>query len=343
MASMLERIERLQLIESLMPKQGDGADRGLTIVELEQRLANQPGFKVPHRRTLQRDLLEMTEEGRVAVLSNSEGGPRYQAISEPFEFDPALWGFFLEHLKQDLEGLVSASDLVNMMRSLQRPSQEYEYTLDERKLRILPDSLRLRPAEIRPQPFGCVLRALASGCALRAVYYDRLCQRSEPVLHPLALLQRGPRVYLYAMKNDETTDRMYALDRFFSAECLPDAARTLPDFDLDQRIANGRADFANGEMITLKVLVRGYIRQLVEDCPLVEGQLLEALDEDRDAALLTVEIPSSGQLLRWVLAGGENITVLEPIEFRDVVAEQIRRVSARYQINSEFERSSYST
>ena len=150
------------------------------------------------------------------------------------------------------------------------------------------------------------------------------------MLHPLGLLQRGPRVYLYAMKNDEAGDRMYAVDRMVVAECLPIAARQMPDFSLDQRVADGRADFANGEVVQLKAIVRGYIEQLLYDCPFNDGQQLVPLEDEEQGALLTVELPSSGQLLRWILAGGGNITVLEPPGFRDVVVGQVRGMIACY-------------
>jgi proteasome accessory factor B len=323
-----ERIERLKRIEELL------SDDGLTIAELEHKLSDNSDYKLPHRRTLQRDLQEIIEEGRVEVLAADEGGPLYRRIQEPFALNSAVLAYVLKRLQDDLKGLVSATDLAEWLRKLQPQSAESpDYVFDKSKLRILPDSLRLQAAEIRHQPFAGVLQALATGCALRVVYFDRLNQRSEPVLHPLAMLQRGPRIYLYAIKNDETVDRMYALDRFISAECLPIAARTLPDFDLDQRIANGNADFSNGEAIQLKLVVRGYIRRLVEDCPLATGQLMESLDDDMDSALLSVTMPSSGQLLRWILAGGENITVLEPADFRDVVVGQIFNTSARYKNN----------
>jgi predicted DNA-binding transcriptional regulator YafY len=334
-ASLPNRIDRLKLIENLLPSEQDGGKRGPTIAELLQKLEQEPGFHLPTRRTLERDLRELCKEGRVCALAQ-EGGPnRYQRVHEPFEFDPTIWEFLLKQLEQDLDGMMSADQFAHIMHRLQLP--DAGIALDDSKLRILPDSLRLRPAPLNPKVLGCVLRALASGSALRVSYQDRLGKHSKPVLHPLGLLQRGPRVYLYAMKNDETSDRMYALDRIAVAECLPVAARQMADFSLDQRIADGRADFANGEVIQLKAVVRGYIETLLYDCPFNDSQQLVPLDGEEEGALLTVELPSSGQLLRWILAGGENVTVLEPVSLRDVVLGQVNRISARYRVISEFE------
>ncbi len=325
-ARMQDRIERMNLIENLLPSERQGARCGWTLAQIEQRLGNEPGMRLPHRRTLQRDLQEMANEGRIRML-NADGAPLYQRQEEPLEFDAEVWDFLLLQLKQDLEGLMSASQLAQVLRRLQL--RDDGTALDTRKLRILPDSLRLRPALLDYHVLGCVLRALAGEKALKVSYCDRTGKRTEPVLHPLGLMQRGPRVYLYAMKNDESSERMYALDRITRAECLPISARTKPDFDLDQCIHDGRADFANGEVIHFKAEVRGYIEQLVYDCPLNANQTLTPLD-DGEGSLLTVQMPSSGQLLRWILAGGENITVLAPDGLREVVVGQVRGMAMQY-------------
>lgn len=69
--------------------------------------------------------------------------------------------------------------------------------------------------------------------------------RGEAVLHPQALIQRGPIPYLFALKNDESEPvRLYALRRMIRAEALMQVcARAADGFDLDRAIAGGQADF----------------------------------------------------------------------------------------------------
>ena len=69
-------------------------------------------------------------------------------------------------------GVVSARQLEVILTKLQLP--DAGSGLDHSKLRILPDSLRLRPAPLNPKVLGSVLRALTSGSALRVSYQDRL-------------------------------------------------------------------------------------------------------------------------------------------------------------------------
>ncbi|MDC7690379.1 helix-turn-helix transcriptional regulator [Vogesella indigofera] len=325
-------MERLNLIFELLPSNRSGSARGLTIAELEAKLGDQSEIEIPHRRSLQRDLQVLVREDRVVVLGTAKGDlPRYQRVEEPFEIEEPVWNYLLQHLKRDLEGMVSAGQLSKILNRLKLKDEGLD--LGEDKICILPDSLRLQPAQIDYQVFANVLRALADGAALRVRYIDRLGKASEPVLHPLGVMQRGPRVYLCAMKNDEQDERMYALDRMRSAECLPISARQKSDFDFNRQIAEGRVDFANGQQITLKATVRGYVEQLLYDCPMHDSQKLDPLETEEAGSLLTVTLPASGQLLRWILAGGGNIILMEPETLREVVVGQVKKMYDDYYFN----------
>lgn len=329
MASMQSRIERLDFMTSLLPWAGERV-AGLPLAMLKQKLAAQTGFSLPSDRQLQRDLAELIKDGSVAVIAGEGSAPHYvrqriDANGSEDILDEETWDFLLLQVKQELSGLVSSSQLALLFDRLRLPDA---LDLSDRKLRILPDSLRLRPALMSYEVLGTVLRALKSGKALQVSYRSRENKCSEPVLHPQGLLQRGPRVYLYALKDDEELDRMYAVDRIVNAKMLPLPARVMPDFDLDLRVRDGRADFSSGEIIHLEALVRGYVEQLLYDCPLDSSQQLTP--QEGGGSLLTVDIPSSGQLLRWVLAGGENIVVHAPEAFREVVEGQVRRLGELY-------------
>lgn len=329
MASMQSRIERLALMASLLPWAGERAV-GLSLAMLKQKLADQPGFSLPSDRQLQRDLAELIKDGTVVVIAGDGNVPHYvrqriDADGGDEVLDEETWEYLLLQVKQELSCLVSSSQLAQLFDRLRLPES---LDLSDSKLRILPDSLRLMPADMSYEVLGTILRALKSGKALQVSYRSREGKCSEPVLHPQGLLQRGPRVYLYALKDAEEFDRMYAVDRMVSATMLVHPARVMPGFDLGARVRDGRADFANGVIIRLEALVRGYVEQLLYDCPLDDSQRLTPQEDG--GSLLTVDIPASGQLLRWVLAGGDNIVVHGPAAFREVVAGQVSRLGELY-------------
>lgn len=323
-----DRTERLALIERLLPCGQGGRQHGLTIKEIQCKLENIDRDVIRHHRTLQRDLQWLIKQGRARLLENSREQPAYQRMEEAGDIDDSIWDYFVGHLKKDLEGIVSSRDLSKLLDRLKLRDQGI--ALDESKICILPDSLRLQPAQINYQVFTKVLRALKENCALQVKYIDRQEKSSTPILHPLGIMQRGPRIYLFALKNDEQEERLYAIDRIRTAELLQMPARQRAEFDFNRHIAEGRADFATGELISLKAIVRGYVEALVYDCPLHESQKLEPLSDDEPGSLLTVTMPSSGQLLRWILAGGDNITVHEPLELREIISNQLNQAAEKY-------------
>ncbi len=178
-----------------------------------------------------------------------------------------------------------------------------------------------------------MIQALAQNQALHILYKDAEGERGEVVIHPQALVQRGPIPYLLALKNDEVAlVRFYALHRMIRAQVqVGTPARAAPGFDLDQAIAQGRIDFGQGKLIDLELRVRGYLATLLEACPLSDNQRLE--DEPDDSGFLlrvTARLPSTGQLLRWLLGAGDNLEVLAPAELRRVVAAQSAKTAALY-------------
>lgn len=328
---MQSRIERLASMTSLLPWSGERVV-GLSLATLKQKLTAQPGVALPSDRQLQRDLAELIKDGAVAVIAGEGNAPHYvrqhiDADGSEEILDEETWQYLMLQVKQELSCLVSSRQLTKLFDRLRLPDV---LDLSDSKLRILPDSLRLMPAVMSYEALGTILRALKSGKALQVSYRSREGKCSKPVLHPQGLLQRGPRVYLYALKDDEEFDRMYAVDRIVNAKMLPLPVRVMPDFDLDLRVRDGRADFSNGEIIHLEALVRGYVEQLLYDCPLAPDGKQTLIPQAEGGSLLRVEIPASGQLLRWLLAGGSNIVVQNPPELRDVIAGQVKQLQEFY-------------
>lgn len=283
------------------------------------------------RRALQRDLDELVKAGRIEIL-NPGGKPlRYRRVTDVLDDDPAVWQYTMRQIR-DL--VAEALPERRLDRLWQRLLTEIdEPLLDERRLRIIPDNLRLQPAELYPDVLRAVIESLAKQVALRVLYEDALGVRGEALLHPQALIQRGPIPYLFALKNAEDEPvRLYALHRMIRAEAdTTTPARAAEGFDLDESIANGLADFARGDPIDLELRVRGYVARVLSVCPLAPGQEIE--DELPDAPFemrVRARVPSTGQLLRWLLGGGDNIEVIAPAELRQVVASQAAKMAGLY-------------
>lgn len=331
-AAHLDRIQRLRRLEALLPKprtkSADCLDGARLLAILDQAYGE--GSPSSRRRALQRDLETLVKEGRIEAV-NPGGKPlRYRRTGDAPDQDAMIWQYTLGQV-HDL--IAEAIPKRRLDRFWERLLYEFDGPLlTDQQLRVVPDSLRLRPVELYPDVLHAVISALAQRCALQVVYQNAAGERSTPIIHPLALVQRGPIPYLFALKNDEAKERLYALHRFIRAEAKPEMpARAANDFDLDSAMAEGKVDFGQGQLIDLVIRVRGYLTDLLLTCPFTDQQINEDEPEGSGFVLrIQAHIPQTGMLLRWLLGAGDKLEVLAPVELRHVVAEQARKMAALY-------------
>jgi predicted DNA-binding transcriptional regulator YafY len=331
-AASQNRVERLKRLEQVLPLGAAPAScpDGARLLEV-LRDAYGDGNVSARRRALQRDLEELVKEGRIEAV-NPGGKPlRYRRVADDLDDDPGVLNYTLQQIRDLVAEAVPKRRLDRLWQRLL--TDTCEPRLDETRLRIVPDTLRLQPVALYEGVLSAVIAALTRRCALRVLYRDAEGVRGEAYLHPQAVVQRGPIPYLFALKNDESEPvRLYALHRMIRAEAqLQTPAREAKGFDLDQAIEQGLVDFGQGEMIHLELRVRGYIATVVTACPLEPNQTLtdEPLDSDYELRL-QAHVPSTGQLLRWLLGAGDNVEVIAPAELRLVVAVQAAKMAAIY-------------
>jgi len=332
-ASYQSRIQRLHRLEVLLPPAtaapADCPDGGRLLQILGEEYA--ASDILARRRALQRDLMDLIKEGRIEAV-NPGGKPlRYRRLNDDLVEDPLIWQYTLQQVK-DL--IAEALPKRRLDRLWERLLHEIDVPLlDDQRFRIISDTLRLRPVDLYPDILAAVIQALAQRCALQVLYAGATGERGEAVIHPQALVQRGPIPYLLALKNDETEPvRFYALHRMIRAQSLPGTpTRTAVGFDLDQSIASGKIDFGQGQLIDLELRVRGYLATLLEACPLSDDQCLEDEPENSGFSLrVKARVPSTGNLLRWLLGAGDKLEVITPAELRRLVAAQLAKATAIY-------------
>ncbi|WP_050415213.1 WYL domain-containing protein [Azoarcus sp. CIB] len=328
------RIKRLKAIENLLPVEGE-QDTGLAAQILLQRLPDlYEGSDGARVRAVQRDLKDLLAEGRIVVRNPRAKPLTYFRRGTPGDddyLDDAAWSYVVTNVEKALEEVMPERRLESALRRLQ--NAELGVKLSSKRFRIVPDTLRLLPADFELATLAKVLRAVVEERTLKLAYRDSEGKKTECVVHPQAALQRGPRFYFFALKNDEAEPvRMYALHRVIRAEVSSDPARIAPGFDLDAAIYRGQADFGNGRMIRLEAQVRGYVADLVQECAMGRDQQAVPEPEGSDFDIrLTVTLPSTGQLYRWLLGCGANIKVLAPVELRQAIVGQVAKVAAMYQ------------
>lgn len=332
MAKYKDRIDRLASIVMRIPMKGTPTencpDTGQLLELLFTHYADHASPKARFR-AIQRDLGELVDSERIQVVNRGCKPLRYCRFKDEATSDLLRLEYEKATLRTAIKDALPAGRLDKVWQHVLK--DDNNLGLGEDKLRIVTDTLRLTPAAIADGVLECVLEALALSQTLSASYKDAKGDRTQPVLHPQALLQRGPRIYLYALKNDEAEPlRMYALHRFTKMAVNEDTARQAKDFDLQKLIDSGQADFGGGEMIDVVLRARGYVAELLMDCPLSATQ--EFVDDAGSGFEIRVSasVPATGQLFRWLLGCGDKVEVLEPPPLRQMIAAQSAKAAALY-------------
>jgi proteasome accessory factor B len=332
MAAYQERIERLDLLVALIPTTGNGSgfpDAPSLLERLGECYANlaTPASRL---RAIQRDLKSLTDAERIEVVDITAKPLRYRCRRDAGDEGPGMRGYTRKLMQAVIGESLPSRNLERIWPRLLADDSGMD--LNDDKLRILSDTLRLVPADIREGVLAAVLEALSLSSTLRVSYRDAKGKLSQPLLHPQGLLQRGPRVYLYALKEGEPeTVRMYALHRMIRAEVGAEPAYQAAGFELQRHIDSGHADFGTGQVVDLKLRARGYVADLLRDCALNETQRID--DEAEDAPFEVVvhaTLPATGQLLRWLLGCGDKVEVLGPEDLRRVMAVQAAKMAGLY-------------
>ncbi|NMG31761.1 helix-turn-helix transcriptional regulator [Aromatoleum evansii] len=335
MAAYQDRIERQAKLLERVPMNGD--DRlcpdASQLLEKLGVLYGEDAALSARRRAIQRDLVELVETGQIEPV-NPGGKPlRYRRIKGA-EVEGDNHRYVLELIRETVRNIVETEFPAGHLDAVWRRflQADTDVGLGSDKMRVVTDTQRLCPADIRPKVLADVLEALALSRTLKATYRDRDDKTTNPTIHPQAFVQRGPRAYLYALKNDELGPvRMYALHRFVKTSVGDAPGRRAVGFSLEEKISTGQADFAEGETIDLELLARGYVGDLLRDCPLCATQRIE--DEPEGSPFIVrvkATVPATGQLLRWLLGCGDNLQIVAPERLRGVVAAQVAKMAALY-------------
>jgi predicted DNA-binding transcriptional regulator YafY len=335
-AAYQQRLDRLKRLERAVPYGTSSSEKCPDGVRLLAIMGDAYGGAndKARRRALQRDLDELVKEGIIEAVNPGSRPLRYRRRYEEPDEDPAVWEYTLLQIRDLVAEALPSRRLDRLWQRLL--SEIGDSALDETRVRLVPDTLRLQPVELYPDVLSAVIQALARRNALKVLYEDAKSTRAEACLHPQGLIQRGPIPYLFALKNDEDDPlRLYALHRMIRAEMLDGTpSRAAPGFDLDEAIASGLADFGSGEWIDLELRVRGYVAELLRVCPLSPCQRSEDEPDGSGFDLrVSARLPSTGQLLRWLLGLGGNIEVVGPAQLRRVVAAQALKMSRIYHPN----------
>jgi len=288
----------------------------VTVQALREKLADD-GFEITQR-SLQRDLNELS--GAFAIVCDDREKPygwSWQKDAPSLDL-PGLTpaqALTLAMAEQHLQNLLPAPMLEQLrpyfLAARQRLDAEPAPRRSRRwldKVRSVPATQALLAPSIDAGVQDAVTEALLHERQLD-ICYRRRGERTDAQarVHPLALVQRGPVLYLSCRFYDYEDVRMLPLHRISFAQVRDEAARYPKHFSLDEQIEQGEWAFGSGKKIKLVALFEAEHGEHLYETPLSKDQKIDVLPDGK--LRVTATVADTPQLVWWLLGFGCGIEV----------------------------------
>lgn len=313
-----------------IPSHGCGA----TVAELHASLARD-GFATTTR-TVQRNLVTLST--MFAITSDDDRtAPRWFWMKDASLDIPNLSiqdALSIKMMQDYLTPLLPNAILRALNTRFEQAGTRLEHldntlTRWPEKIRTVIPGQPLKAPVIADGVLSSIQTALLEERQVKADYRRRNSHDStEFVLHPLALVQRGPVSYLVATAFTYDDVRLYALHRFASIELLDEKATIPASFDIDTYISKGALGFGSGELFVLTLRVQPDLRTTLAESPLSDDM---QITEDGDAFLVTATVQNTWQLKWWLQSQCDQAEVLSPPSLRQDIKAALKLALARYQ------------
>lgn len=239
-------------------------------------------------------------------------------------------------VEQYLSGLLPATTLNQLMpyfkaakNHLNSRQKDASFRAWVDKVRVLPPVQTLLASHVDERVQQVVYEALLTDKQLRFDYLKRGANAlSSYQVHPLAVVQRGPVVYLLAKVEYDEVLRKFAVHRIKKAEKLEEAVIPPSGYAIDDVIAKGEFGFATGYNISLDVTFFNGTGEHLFETPLTEHQIL---NHEGDGQLrLQATVAETQELSWWLLGFGDNVVVNAPQSLRQKMIQTIENMRQTY-------------
>lgn len=200
-----------------------------------------------------------------------------------------------------------------------------------RRVRALPNGKTLQPASVSTEVWRYVSTALLERKQLQIDYLSRSKSEVKSMLiHPAGLVSRYSVSYLLGTVNSYSDIRQFALHRIKQINCLDASANEQTNFDIDSYIQSGGFNAPLPvEEVELIADVSPQIAWILNETPLSQEQSLEPL-ENSDWQRLRARVPQDQETLWWVFGLGENILLLKPDCWIQIIKTKLNSMAKLY-------------
>jgi predicted DNA-binding transcriptional regulator YafY len=296
----------------------------IDVKNLQQQLRD-ADFTVTTR-TVQRDLLDLSTV--FPLVSDDREKPygwSWQRTAPSFDLpglsvpDALTLTLVEQHLRNQLPP-TALDALEPQFRSAARVLNELDASVTSKawlgKVRTIAPLQPLQAPALNAECQRTVYLALMKNLQLRLRYKKRdlAVATHYPVVHPLAIVQRGGIVYLVCTFADHDDVRTLALHRVHEAELVYAEVRKPRDFDVDAFIASGAFCFLTGPPIKLRATFQRPVAEHLFETPLSDDQMLVSCEDG--SVLVTATVASTRTLVYWLTGFGAAVEVHGPAKLR---------------------------
>lgn len=146
-------------------------------------------------------------------------------------------------------------------------------------------------------------------------------------IEPCEIRMHGNQVYLVAFDLDREDYRTFKLSRITEVELTEDSARNRDQYD-PQLLFQGSVGVWTGPEIDVVIYLSPGAARFVQEWPLSSEQQVQ--QQSDGSSILRARVAGTLETMRWVLRWGKNATVMEPVELRQQVHEELCAACASY-------------
>ncbi len=326
-----ETLKRQWLLLNRIPR------RGRKGTKYFQQALGEMGLDVSLR-TIQRDLKELSRQFPLVSDDERISGWKWAEDAAVFDIpgmDPhAALAFKMIDLHL---GNMLPESCLNFLKPYGRCANEVLAKLENggvakwpQKITRISRHLTLESPAIDPLILSAVYDGLLLEKQLELAYNNRTDSKTQPAkVHPLGLVFVDNVAYLVCTFWDYEDLRQIAVHRITSAQVLDEPATLPVDFKLKAYIAKGNFNFPQSEgSIKLECLFDAYVAKHLAESPLNQTQQLKPQPDGK--ILLTADVEDTAQLRWWLLAFGDQVEVLNPLELRRHMRETCQNMVGMY-------------
>ena len=322
---------------------------GITAQQLRKQLADADPLYDVHKRTIERNLMQMMSIFPTLDYREQSGGNLWfwekdTVIDIPkLDAKTALMFRLARDYLAPMLPMATLGELMPHFRQAEKTLRELadrSYTYWPDKVRIIQNSIQLKHPEIDPEILATGYEALFADVKLDLTYRIRSGEERSYRSSLLGLVFRDGVVYAVCTLDGKESVRQLPLHRMLSAKVTNETSVRPPGFQLDDYIKTffdyplrelqSNADHRDEipDRITVTLALNAVSAVHLKESPLADDQVVETLADGRES--ITATVSNTERLRWWILSYGPYMEILAPKELRQELNQIIRQVAALY-------------